>query len=319
MRNPHLLRVGKRLLTAVLLVLCVSFGTFALFQLVPGSAASLVGGDQGASPEEVAAAKQRLGLDRSFVVQYGDWLGDAARGDFGRSFLNDRPVTELVRQRFPVTLSLTLSTIFLVIPIGTLLGVMAGANEGRKLDRLVTAWCSLSVAMPGFWFGLLLALYIAVKADLLPAGGYVSIFDNPVEFLRHMLLPALTLATPLSASLSRQLRASMAATLAQDYIRSSDARGMPRRVVLLKHALRNAALPAVTLLGLQFISLLGGTIIAEAVFALPGMGSLVISAVQGRDVPVIQGVVLMASMIAIVVSMTMDSVYRKLDPRIQVT
>ena len=317
MRNRHLLSVGKRLLTGILLILGVSFGTFALFQLIPGSAATLVGGEQGAAPEEIAAAKHRLGLDRPMIVQFGDWVDGAVHGDFGKSYTNDRPVTELIKQRFPVTLSLTLSTIFLVIPMGTFLGVMAGANEGRKIDRLITAWCSLAVAMPTFWFGLLLALYLAVKANLLPAGGYVSLFDNPFEFVKHMLLPALTLATPLSAGFSRQLRASMAATLSQDYIRSSDARGMPRRVVLLKHALRNAALPAVTLLGLQFISLLGGTVIAEAVFALPGMGSLVIAAVQGRDVPVIQGVVFMAALIAIVVSMTMDVVYRLLDPRIK--
>lgn len=301
----------------MLLIIGVSFGTFALFQLVPGSAASLVGGEQGATLEEIAAARHRLGLDRPTIVQYADWVNGAVHGDFGTSFANGRPVTELIKQRFPVTLSLTLATILLVIPMGTFLGVMAGANEGRKIDRLVTAWCSLAVAMPGFWFGLLLALYIAVKANWLPAGGYVSVFDDPVEFVKHMLLPALTLATPLSAGLSRQLRASMAATLSQDYIRSSDARGMPRRVVLLKHALRNAALPAVTLLGLQFISLLGGTVIAEAVFALPGMGSLVIAAVQGRDVPVIQGVVFMAALIAIAVSMTMDVVYRLLDPRIK--
>lgn len=302
----------------MLLVIGVSFGTFALFQLIPGSAASLVGGDQGASPEQVAAAKHRLGLDRPTIVQFADWVGGAVQGDFGRSFTNDRPVTELIKQRYPVTLSLTLSTIFLVVPIGTFLGVVAGANEGRKLDRLVTWWCSLSVAMPGFWFGLLLSTYISAKARWLPAGGYVSLFDNPVDFARHMALPALTLATPLSAGLSRQLRASMAVTLAQDYIRSSDARGMPRHVLLLKHALRNAALPAVTLLGLQFISLLGGTVIAEAVFNLPGMGSLIIGAVLGRDVPVIQGVVLMAALVAITVSMTMDGVYRLLDPRIKV-
>ena len=321
--SPRLRRIGLRVVfraaSIVVLLLAVTLATFLVLRVGPGDAAATRFGEEGATPEEIALVREQLGLDRPLVEQYTTYVADMARGDFGRSFVNDRPVLELIQSRLPVTLSLTVTSILVAIPLTLVLGIVAGAREGRPEDTLITAWNSVMIAVPTFFLGMLLALFFAVHWRWLPSTGYVSIFDNPVDFVRHMTLPAITLGTTLAASLARQLRSSFTEIMSQDYILAAESRGIAWPVILGKHVLKNAAIPTVTLFGLQVISLIGGSIIIEQVFALPGLGQLAIGAVFARDTPVIQGIVVITAIIAIAVNLSVDSVYRVLNPRIKAT
>ncbi|HVW43976.1 MAG TPA: ABC transporter permease [Amycolatopsis sp.] len=318
-RSARVLRslnaVVGRILNIVLLLFMVSLGTFLLLKLAGGDAADLAGGEQGATAADVAAARARLGLDQSLVQQYLSWVGHAVHGNFGNSYISGLPVTDLIVQRLPVTVALIVGTVVIAVPVSIVLGLLAGANEGRWIDRVVTGLCSVSTALPTFWFGLVLSLYLALRAGWFPATGFVPISQDPVAFIEHLLLPVITLAVPLAAALTRQLRGSVAEVLSLDYVRSAEARGASRISVLGKHTLKNASIPAITLLGIQVITLIGGTIIAEAVFGLQGIGSLVISAVQSRDTPVIQGVVFCSAIFAVIVNVVLDVMYRVLSPR----
>lgn len=306
---------AKQLATAVVLLFVVSAGTFGLLQLAPGDAASLRGAGSGITEEQLEAAREELGLDRPVVVQYGDWLADAVTGDLGNSLTTDIPVTTLLSARIPVTLSLAFVTLAIIVPTAVLLGVLAAAFEGRLIDRLVTGWASMAVATPTFWLGLILALVFAVRIGWVPAVGYAPLSDGPWAWLSHLVLPAITLAVPFSAAVARQLRVSLIQHMSADYVLVAEAKGLSRTSVLFKHALRNASLPAITLLGLESITLVGGAVVVEAVFALPGLGTLAIQAVQGRDIPVILGVVLLAAVLAVLVTTVVDVSYRIISPR----
>jgi peptide/nickel transport system permease protein len=305
-----------RLATAAVLVLVATLATFLLLRLAPGNAV-LATLPSDATPEQVAEARVRLGVDEPVLVQYGSYIGHLVRGDMGRSYVNDIPVTTLIATALPVTISLAIVAILIAIPIALVLGVTSGAREGSRADGAITGWNSLMVATPQFFLGIILMLIFAVQLGWLPAIGFVALTSDPLGFIEHITLPGLTVGATLAAPLARQLRGSMTGVLAQDYITAAEARGVPWRTVLWKNALKNAAIPPVTLFGLQLIYLVGGQAIIEQLFGLPGLGMLAISAAFNRDLPVIQGIVVVAALVAITISMLVDVVYRLLDPRIR--
>jgi len=310
-------RGGERVLTAIALLLIVSFLTFALLQLAPGDAATAKAAETGLTDQSYQQARAELGLDRPFLVQYGDWLRGAVQGDLGESLANGQPVTSLIGDRLPVTISLTIGACLVIVPLAILLGVVAAAFANKLPDRLVTAWASMAVAAPTFWVGLILLAFLAVRNGIFPATGFQPLSAGLGGYMWHLVLPSVTLAIPYSASVARQLRVSMIDALGSDYARAAEAKGMPRRAIIIKHALRNAAPPSVTLFGLELISLLGGAIVVEQVFALPGLGSLAIQSVLARDTTVIQGILLITCLIAVIVNSLVDVSYKVLDPRLR--
>jgi peptide/nickel transport system permease protein len=309
--------LAGRLVAAVPLLFFASVGAFLLIHLTPGDPAAIAV-PEGATHQQLEEARHALGLDQPLLVQYLSWVRHAAAGNLGTSFQNGRPVATLIAERLPVTLSLALMATAFSVPIALFLGTLAGAFEGRPVDRLVTAFSSLGLAMPSFWVGLLLAYAFAIRNRWLPATGWVPFTDDPWAWFTHLVLPAFTLAVGTSAQLTRQLRGSMADVMSTDYIRAAEAKGLGPVMILGKHGLKNAAIPVVTLLGLQLIALLGGAVIVEAVFALPGLGTLIITAVVNRDIPVIQGVVLVIAVVAVVVNLLVDLTYGWLNPRVRV-
>jgi peptide/nickel transport system permease protein len=305
-----------RLLAAIPLVFFASVGAFLLVRLGPGDPAAVLLPET-ASLHDVEVVHHQLGLDQPLPVQYLHWLAGAVHGDLGTAYTGHVPVATLIGDRLPVTLSLTLLAIILSIPIPAIFGTIAGANVGSRADRVITTFASLGLSMPSFWVGLLLSIFFAVRLGWLPATGYVAFTTDPLQWFAHLLLPAITLALASSCALTRQLRASMADVMARDYIRTAEAKGLPWALIMAKHAFKNAAIPVVTLLGLQLIALLGGAVIVEAVFGLPGFGGLVVSAALSRDLPVIQGVVVVVAIIAVIVNMVVDLSYRWLNPRVR--
>jgi peptide/nickel transport system permease protein len=302
---------------ALILLLAASILAFGLLQLSTGSAVAARAGDTGLTPQQYTELRHELGLDRPVIVRYADWLSHAVRGDLGVSLANSQPVTSLIASHLPITLSLAFLAGLLTIGFAILFGVVAAVFENRWPDRVITVWSSAAIAAPTFFIGLVLVLVFALQAGLLPATGFVRLTEDPVEYLKHLLLPAVTLAIPYSAGVGRQLRNSMVTVLATDYVRAAEAKGMPWWQVVLKHGLRNAAIPAVTLFGLELIALFGGAVLVEAVFALPGIGTLAVSAVLARDSTTILGILMVACLTAIVINSLVDVTYGMLNPRLR--
>ena len=309
--------VVRRLLSLVPLLFVVSILVFGLIVLLPGDRARAIAGDD-ATPEQVAQVRESLGLDRPVVVQYGHWVSQVARGDMGTSVFVNYKVTDAIRSRAPVTVSLIGVGLALSLLVGISLGTLAGARPGSRLDRLVTLGSAGGVAIPNFWLGLLLLLLFTSVFTWLPATGYVGLATSPVEWLRHLALPAITLGATGAAEIVFQTRAGVAGVLQQDYIRTLRSTGLPERTIVAKHALKNAMVPVVTVAGLQISRLFGFSVIVERVFGLPGIGSLAVEAVFKRDVPVIQGVVLIVTVVILLTNLLVDVSYGWFNPKMRV-
>lgn len=305
-----------RLLSALPLLVFASICAFALIHLTPGDPVAFMLPDT-ASRELIEATRHQMGLDQPLPLQYARWVEAAVRGDLGFSFINSQPVGRLIGDRLPVTLSLVIIAMVVAVPVAFVLGTLAGAYEGTALDRAITIFASIGLSMPGFWIGLLLAYFVAVELKLLPAIGFVALDKDPVEWLKHLILPAVTLSIGISAELIRQLRSSMADVMRRDYIQTAEAKGLPWRTILSKHAFKNAAIPVFTILGLQLIRALGGAVTVELVFAVPGFGNLVVGAASARDLPVLQGVILVTAVMALTVNFLVDIGYLYLNPRLR--
>lgn len=306
----------QRLLATVPLLVIVSLLVFSLVLLIPGDPAYMLAGED-ATPEEIAEIRTDMGLDDPVLVQYGRWAGGLLRGDMGTSMFSDQPVLEVLVQRLPVTLSLAFAAIVIALLIALPAGIISGTRPGRFSDRAVTVGASAGLAIPNFWLGLMLVLVFAIWNDWLPATGYIPLAESFQGWLRHILLPAFTLGLSAGAILTRQLRGAMVDVMNQDYIRSARAKGLPWRQVVLKHGLKNAAIPMVTILGLQANYLLGGTVIVEQVFGMPGLGQLAVASVFTRDLPMIQGVVIMAVFVAVAVNLLVDISYGYFNPKVR--
>lgn len=304
----------RRLAFLIPLMFLVSILVFGLLLIVPGDPVSVILGDR-ATPEQIAATRDQLGLDDPVLVRYGRWLGRALRGDLGTSLFNSYPVSRAITDRLPVTLSLVSLSLLLSILIGIPAGVAAGARPGSRLDRALTIGTSIGVAMPNFWLGLVLVLFLGLKLGWFPATGYTGITESLGGWLRHLALPALTLAAASTAELVRQTRTGMIEVLEQDYIRTARSKGLRELAVVGRHALKNAMIPVVTVAGLAVSRTFGLSVIVEQIFNLPGVGTLAVRAVFDRDIPMIQGIVLMATLVVLLTNMVVDLSYAYFDPR----
>lgn len=306
----------RRIALAVPIVFVVATITFFLVQLVPGDPANLVYGLT-ATPEQIAALHKQLGIDRPIVEQYVTWLQHAVRGNLGTSFTSGQPIRQVLEQTLPVTFSLsivaTLFTVLLGVPIG-----MLAAVRGGRTDRIVTASGSVAMAVPNFWLAAILVLVMAVKVRVLPATGYVPFIESPPQWIYHLALPVLAIGVAGFGQVAFQTRAAVLDVLSREYVRTLHACGVPRRTILFKHVLRNAAIPVVAVVGLGFGISLGGVVVIESIFNLQGMGSLMLNAVGNHDLPEIQGAVLAFSILVVLVNLGTDLVVAALNPRVRV-
>jgi peptide/nickel transport system permease protein len=308
----------QRFASVVPVLLLVTAAVFALVHLTPGDAAVVIAGES-ADPETLARLRRDLGLDRPIYVQYGEWLGRVAQGNLGRSVRTNQPVVEAVGQRLKPTLQLSALALLLSLAVAIPVGVVSATRPGSPLDIGGTVMALFGVSMPGFLFALLMIFLFAVRLHWLPTSGYVDPFEDPVAGLRSLVLPALTLGTGLMAVTARMVRSSMLEVLGQDYIRTARAKGVRERAVVARHALRNALIPIVTVVGLQVGHLVGGAVITEYIFGIPGVGRLVVDAIFARDYPLTQGVVMLTACAFLAVNLGVDVLYAYLNPRIRYT
>ena len=308
--------VMGRLTSAVPLILLITVGTFCLGLLMPGDQAYAIAG-QDARPEQIEQIRRDLNLDEAPPVRYVEWLGDAVTGDLGVSTSSRRPVWDEMVRRWPVTASLAVTSLLLSFLIGIPLGIAQGMRPGSKLDKGLLGLVSLGLATPGFWLATMFVFLFSVQMNWLPAMGYVPIEEDPVEWARHIAMPAFTLSIVGAAEIARQLRTGLIGVVQEDYIRAAGARGLSPLRIMGKHALRNASLPALTIVGLRVGHLLAGSVIIEQIFQYPGLGSYTLAAVQDRDFIVVQGVVLAIAVIVITVNLAVDLLYYWLNPKVR--
>ena len=305
----------RRVVQAAVVLLGVAVITFALLKLVPGDPIRIALGTR-FDPETYAALRARAGLDQPLPVQLGDYLLSAVRGDLGVSFRSGQPVTLLVLERLPATVTLALAGLAVALLIALPLGILAAVRQGSKTDAAATVVSQLGVSVPDFWMGILFILLFAGTLGWLPSAGYVPLTEDPGGWLSHLVLPAVTIGVVSGSILTRFVRSAVLESLGQDYTRTARSKGLPPGLVLRRHVLRNAVIPVLTVTGLQLAGLLGGLIVIENVFAWPGLGQLVFTAVSGRDYPVVQGVVLLLAVLFLLVNLLVDVLYAVLDPRI---
>jgi peptide/nickel transport system permease protein len=297
-------------------MLIVAFFVFSLLYLAPGDPAAIIAGDQ-ASPADVERIRASLGLDRPFLVRFGEWLWQILHGDLGTSIFTNLPVSHMIAQRIEPTTSLMILTIVFSIVVAIPLGVIAAWKHGSWIDRGVMMLAVFGFSTPVFVMGYLLAYLFALKLDWLPVQGFTSITVGVVPFLRSLTLPTIALGLIYVALLARITRATMLEVLSQDYVRTARAKGVGQHAVLFVHALKNAAVPIVTVIGIGVALLIGGAVVTESVFAIPGLGRLTVDAILRRDYPVIQGVVLLFSFVYVLVNLGVDLLYTLFDPRIR--
>jgi peptide/nickel transport system permease protein len=310
----------RRIVAVLPVLFVVSLVVFLILRLAPGDPAAVIAGNS-ATNEDIAKIQVQLGLDRSIPVQYGIWMGNVFRGDLGFSYYLNKPVTELIAQRVEPTLSLAFGTVILALLIAVPLGTVAAWRMGGWLDRLLSGFSVAGFSVPVFVIGYLLIYLFAIRLEWLPVQGYKSISGpsaaGPWAWMRQLILPWMTLAMIYVALIARVTRASVSEALTEDYIRTARAKGISETAVLLRHALANAAVPIVTVVGIGIALLIGGVVVTETVYAIPGLGSLTVDAVLNRDFPVIQGLVLLFSVSYVLINLLVDLSYLVLDPRIR--
>jgi peptide/nickel transport system permease protein len=301
-----LARIGGGLGVLVPIVLLSSFITYSLGALSNSDPAATILGQDAATPAAVARLNRALGLDHPLVVQYWHWLTQAVQGNLGRSYFTQIPVAQSISQRLPVDLSIAVLATLLAVVIGGTAGCVAAVRRGGWFDRGVTLVCSAVSTLPAFVVGIILVVLFAVTLHLLPANGYVGPATSVPQWLKYIILPSLALSLQVSADIARQLRTSLVSVLEQNYITGAKVRGLPYRRILIRHALRNAAGPALVVLGNDFPQMLAGAVAAEAVFSLPGLGQLLLESAETRDIPVVQGLLLVISTFVIVVNLIVN-------------
>ncbi len=306
----------RRVLATIPVMAVVALFVFSLLYIAPGDPAAIIAGDQ-ATPADVDRIRAGLGLDRPFLIRFGEWLWNVLNGDLGVSIFTNLPVTRMIGQRLEPTISLMLLTLILSISIAVPLGVVAAWKHGSLLDRAIMMFAVFGFSVPVFVVGYLLAYVFALELDWFPVQGYTPISRGFGPWLHNLVLPAVALGGVYIALIARITRATMLEVLSQDYVRTAKAKGVGSRSVLFLHALKNAAVPIVTVIGIGVALLIGGAVVTESVFAIPGLGRLVVDAILRRDYPVIQGVVLLFSFVYVLVNLLIDLIYTVLDPRIR--
>ena len=308
--------LGRRILQLLVVLFLASIFVFLILRLAPGDPAVLMGGDE-ATPEMIEAIRREMGLDKPVPVQYLIWLSKVARGDLGNSYITHYPVSELIAMRLPVTVHLTVASLFVALLISVPGGILSALYPGSVMDVAFSIYSGLRLTLPVFWLGILLIIVFALKLKVLPPSSFVSVTENPIQCVRHLILPALTLGTGSGAVQTRFFKSAILEVIGEDYVRTAHAKGLRRGQVISRHILRNAAIPAVTIVGLQFASLLAGTVLTETIFVLPGVGRLIVHSVIQKDYTVVQGTVLFISTVFILVNLLVDITYGVLDPRIR--
>lgn len=306
----------RRVLMIVPLLFLVSLGVFALVLMIPGDPAITIAGEN-ATEAQIEATRERLGLNDPLLVQYAGWAGNALTGDLGSSLFSNESVVGAIAGRFPVTLSVTFAAMVIALLIAVPAGIVAALRRGRWQDRGATLFASVGISLPNFWVGILLIMAFALAFPIFPAVGYTPLSEGVGPWVVGLVLPGVTLGTTLAAEITRQLRGSLSDTLQKDFIRTARANGLRPRAVIGRHGLKNAAVPVVTVLGFQIGFLLGGSVIVERVFGLPGLGDLAIRAVLQRDIPMIQGIVVVAALIVMLVNLVVDLSYGWLNPKVR--
>lgn len=312
------LYVARRLLYVILIVWIITLLVFGITHILPGNAAVMILG-QYQNPEVLAALEKRLGLHDPLYVQYWRWFSGLLQGDLGMSLVMDRPVAPILWERFHRSAGVALVSIVCVTVFGILLGVIAAVRENRPSDHFISIVSFLGISVPEFFWGIVLILVVAGYLGILPSSGYVPFAQNPLDWLRHITLPVITLTFTLIAHISRLTRSSMLDVLRAPYIRAARARGLPEESVLYRHALKNALLPTVTVLAVNFGWLMGGIVVVETVFAFPGLGGLFVFAIQQRDLPLIQATIVVIAAFYALANLVADILYTYLDPRIRFT
>ena len=308
----------RRLLDLAFVLFGVSVLVFLMLRLIPGDAvAIMLGANTDITPERVAALRAQLGLDLPIYEQYLSWLGGVLQGDFGHSIWTGRPVSAEILGRLPVTLELTLLALLFALVVSFPLGVVAAQARGKGSDTLVRILSIIGLTLPSFWVGVLLLYFFSLYFPSWPVIGYVPFQQDPLGNLARMVLPVVAVSLPMIAGLSRLLRSSLLEVLSLDYVRTARAKGLRDRVILYKHALRNALIPVITILGVQLGYLLSGVVVIEQVFAVPGLGRLVIGAINERNYPLVQGVILVVTGVFVLVNLLVDLSYALVDPRVE--
>lgn len=313
--------VMRRIVLFFPTLLLVSLVIFVIMRIIPGDPAEVIlsgpTGEGSYTQEDLKALRDKLGLDRPLPLQYAEWLWGMARLDMGESLVLGRPVIDELKMRFPVTLQLALLALFFAVAIGVPIGVLAAIRQDTWLDYICRGFAILGLAMPTFWVALLIILILSVWFSWFPPLGFVHLWDNPLTSIQQLFWPALALGFHSNGVKLRLTRGQLLEVLREDYVRTAWAKGLPERVVVIRHALRNALLPVVTVIGLQLAVLLGGTVLIENIFALPGMGRSLINAVYNRDFPVVQAFIMVLGVIHLSLNLVVDIAYGWLDPRIR--
>lgn len=307
---------GQRLLAAIPLLLIVPLLIFLLMDLAPGDPAVVLAGEN-ATPKRLRELRENLNLDENVFVRYLDWVGSAVRGDLGMSLWSNQTVAELLLRRMATTMSLVLFAIVLAVTIGVVLGILGALRPGGVVDRGINALASVAIAIPAFWFGLVLVLLFAITHQIFPAFGYVPISEGVVPWFQHLVLPGVALALLPAAEVTLQLRSALGQVLGSDYILNAEARGLSRASVIGKHGLKNACIPVVTVLGFRVSEVLGGAVTIEIIYNMPGLGSLAVNSVQNHDVPVLLGFVLFTTVVVILVNLLVDISYGYFNPKVR--
>ncbi len=308
--------VIRRILQLLPVLFAASALIFAMIYAVPGGPVAVLVGEN-ATPEQIVAATEQFGLNKPVFVQYLDWLQRAVVGDLGQSLHSREPVLKLIGERLPATIQLAVTATAIGLLLGVPIALASALAEGGWLDRALSGWSALALGVPTFWVGILLILLFAVELRLLPAASaYVAFWESPWQMLRNAILPALTLGLYVSGIFARFLRGSLVTELHADYVRTARSKGLRERVVISRHALRNAMLPFVTIVGIMLAGFIGGAVVTEAVFTYPGLGRLLIQAISGRDYPLIQGCILIALLLHMLINLLVDLLYVYIDPRI---
>jgi peptide/nickel transport system permease protein len=308
--------VVRRILATIPVMGVVALFVFSLLYIAPGDPAAVIAGDQ-ATPGDVERIRQSLGLDRPFLVRFGEWFFHIIQGDMGTSIFTNLPVWTMIRQRIEPTLSLMIVTLILSIVVAVPMGVVAAWKAGTWIDRLIMAFAVFGFSVPVFVVAYLLAYVFALQLEWLPVQGYTPLAEGLWPWLENLILPSIALGCVFIALIARITRATMLEVLSQDYIKTARAKGLGQSAILFLHALKNAAVPIVTVIGIGIALLIGGAVVTESVFVIPGLGRLTIDAILRRDYPVIQGVVLLFSFVYVLVNLAVDLVYTLIDPRIR--
>jgi peptide/nickel transport system permease protein len=308
--------ISKRLIATIPVMAVVAVFVFSMLRLSSADPAAIIAGDN-ATSEQIAEIRGKLGLDKPVVTQFGLWLAQIFTGNFGESFFFKKQVSELILDRLEPTLSLALCTIVLSVLVAVPLGVLAAYRSGTWLDRIVMAFSTLGFSVPVFVIGYLLIFLFSIELNWLPVQGYQRLAEGFWGWLQRLVLPSIALSVVYCALIARITRTSVQEVLGEDYIRTARAKGLLNRVVLMRHALRNAAVPIITVIGLGIALLIGGVVVTESVFSIPGLGRLTVDAVLARDYPTVQALVLLFSLVSVLINLLVDLSYTLLDPRIR--